>query len=100
MHRGTTPTFTLTVPNDYDLTDCGNIYATFEQNQTSVTKSGEDIDVSAHSVDVYLDQSETLMFRRGALNIQLNFTFAGGQRACTEIKRINIEDNLLPEVLP
>ena len=100
MHRGTTPTFTLTVPNDYDLTACGNIYATFEQNQTSVTKSGEDIDVYEHSVDVYLDQSETLMFRRGALNIQLNFTFAGGQRACTEIKRINIEDNLLPEVLP
>ena len=100
MHRGTTPTFTLTVPNEYDLTACENIYATFQQNGTSVTKSGEDIDVSTHSVDVYLDQSETLLFKRGSISIQLNFTFPGGQRACTEIKRITIDDNLLPEVLP
>ena len=100
MHRGTTPTFTLTVPDTFDLTECENIYATFQQNGSSVTKSGDDIEASAHSVDVYLDQSETLLFCTGTVNIQMNFTYSGGQRACTEIVRVQMKDNLLPEVLP
>ena len=100
MYRATTPTFILTVPDTYDLTECSNIYATFQQqNGVSLTKSGEDLDISAHEVDVYLDQAETLLFKAGAVNIQLNFTFPGGQRACTDIVKIPMKENLLPEVL-
>lgn len=100
MTRGTTPTFILTVPDTCDLTQCSNVYVTFKQpNGIVITKSGNDIDIMPHEVDVYLDQAETLMFAAGSVNVQLNFVFPGGQRACSDIAKISIRENLLPEVL-
>lgn len=99
MHRGTTPTFTLTMPEGYSFDDAANVYVTFSQSGTSVTKSGDSLEISGNTVDVYLEQSETLLFVAGAVNVQMNITFAGGERACTEIARVQVKDNLLPEVL-
>lgn len=97
--RGTTPTFTLTVPNTVDLTTAENVYATFRQGDKKTTKSGDDIVVSAHSVDVYLDQTESLMFAPGAVEIQLNWTFADGTRAASTIATATWDDNLVKRVL-
>lgn len=97
--RGTTPTFTLTVPETVDLTTAGNVYATFRQGTTTRTKSGDDLDVSAHQVDVYLDQSETLAFTTGDVEIQLNWTFAGGRRAASTITKVTFDENLLRRVV-
>ena len=100
MIRGTTPTFKLTIADQsVDLTDATNVYATFQQRNSTLTKTGASLTVTEHEVDVYLTQAETLAFSSGGLEIQLNWTYSGGERACTNIVRINIGDNLVPEVL-
>ena len=97
--RGTTPTFTLTVPEAVDLTAAQNVYATFRQGAKVCTKSGDEITVSEHQVDIYLDQGETLAFTVGEVEIQLNWTFAGGQRAASTITKVTFDENLLRRVI-
>lgn len=97
--RGTTPTFTLTVPETVDLTAANNVYATFRQGANVITKSGGNLSVSEHTVDVYLSQDETLSFTVGEVEIQLNWTFAGGQRAASTIETITLDENLLRRVV-
>lgn len=38
MYQGTTPTFTLTVPETVDLTTAHNVYVTFAQGHKKLTK--------------------------------------------------------------
>lgn len=97
--QGVTPTFTLTVPEDIDLTEAANVYATFQQSKTILTKKGADLDISAHEVGVYLKQAETLAFEKGRVLVQLNWTYADGSRCATQKKGIEWDDNLLREVL-
>lgn len=105
MIRGTTPTFKLTVNDEsIDFTQAANVYATFQQLDTLITKTGEDLDISANEVDVYLTQEETLKFRAmpfgiSELKIQLNWTYSDGKRASTLIKTVNVKENLLNKVL-
>lgn len=100
MIRGTTPTFSLII-NDQtlDLTQCLNVYVTFKQRDKALVKTGDDITVTAQQVDVYLSQEETLSFVAGSLQVQLNWTYIEGRRACTQIKTIDIGENLLPKVI-
>ena len=97
--QGVTPTFTLTVPETIDLTEAQNVYATFSQSKTSLTKSGSDLTVREHEVDVYLSQAETLAFQKGIVSVQLNWTYADGSRGATWKKGIEWDENLLKEVL-
>lgn len=100
MVRGTTPTFTLTInDSNVDLTQMDNVYATFKQECNSITKTGEDLDVTANQVDVYMSQSETLKFKKGMVHIQLNWTFQNGKRACTNIVGVQVGENLYNGVL-
>lgn len=100
MIRGTTPTFELKIADEtVDLTEAYNVYATFSQCGKSLTKTGDDIEVTARQVDVYFTQAESLMFAPGAIEIQLNWTYANGSRAATRKIKAIIEDNLLGEVL-
>lgn len=100
MIRGTTPTFKLSLDDEtVDLTAATTVYVTFEQRGNTLTKTGADLTVTETEVDVYLTQAETLSFYRGPLEIQLNWVYSGGERACSNIIRISIGDNLLPEVL-
>lgn len=97
--RGITPTFTLTLPQTVDLTETNNVYATFRQGTNELTKTGDDLTVSEHEVDVYLTQSETLSFNRGTVLIQLNWTYADGSRGCSEVVGQAWGENLLERVL-
>ena len=102
MTRYTTPTFTLTLPNDVDLTEATNVYATFSQPPVTLTKTGEALEITAHQIDVYLSQAETSSFASGVVEIQVNWTQnVSGEvrRACTEIARVNVGKNLLDEVV-
>ena len=100
MIRGTTPTFILKISDaSVDLTKVTNIYASFSQNNVKIVKTGEDLVVAPQEVDVYLTQEETLRFVAGTLNIQLNWTYQGGQRACTNIVGVNVGINLIGRVL-
>lgn len=100
MIRGTTPTFELKITDvTVDLTQATNVYATFAQWGKTITKTGNDIDVTAQQVDVYFSQADSLSFSSGTIEVQLNWTYTDGSRAATNIIKVVIGDNLLPEVL-
>lgn len=100
MVRGTTPTFILTIEDDdVDLTTMDNVYVTIQQSGVKMTKTGEDITVSAKEVDVFLSQEETLKFARGNVLVQINFTYEDGKRGCTEIVQVYVSENLYDGVL-
>lgn len=100
MIRGTTPTFSLKIRDEsVDLTEALNVYATFTQLSKVITKTGEDLVVSPQQVDVYLSQEETLQFTTGDVEVQLNYTYAGGQRAASRTALIRVDKNLIGRVL-
>lgn len=99
MIRYTTPTVTLTLPNEVDLTTADNVYVTFAKQDGVITKTGEDLTVSAHQVEVALTQRETATFKGARVAIQVNWTYSGGQRACSNIAFAEVGENLLDKVV-
>ena len=96
--QGLTPTITITVPETTDLTEAANVYPSIKQAKSLVRP--ETFDVSAHQVDIYLTQRDTLNLSPGLAEIQLNWTYATGQRGATAPASIQILPNHLLEVLP
>lgn len=102
MTRGTTPTFTLTLPDNISLDEANNVYVTFAKQSRVITKSGDDLEINGNVVGVFLSQEETLKFPVGDVELQVNWTFIESgvtKRACTEIVRICVKQNLIQEVL-
>lgn len=99
IRQGITPTFTFTLPNTVDLTQAENVYVTFRQANKELTKTGRDITVREHEVDVFLSQTETLGFERGTVRAQINWTYDDGNRGETNIVSIEWAETLLREVL-
>lgn len=102
--KGTTPTFILTVPDTVDLTEATNVYASFGLSTDAelLRKTGDDISVSEHQVDVYLSQEETLALPTGKILVQLNWTYQQGAnvlRDATEPAAILFKPNMINEVL-
>lgn len=96
----TTPTYTLTfTEQSLDLTTAVNVYVTFAQGSKIITKTGDDLTVTARSITVSLTQSETLNFRAGDLEIQANWTGANGERSCSEVETTELSKQLLKRVL-
>ena len=99
MVQATTPTFVLSLPETVDLSEAENVYFTIRQNQTLITKSGENITVDGQTVYVHLSQAETVRFMNGVAKIQLNWVYADGKRACSNIVNVKVLPNLVMEVL-
>lgn len=96
LPRGTTPTYRLKLNDEnVDLTLANNVYVSFKGQYGGIEKTGEDLTISAHQVDVYLNQTETLKFTEGEIEIQINWTYTDGQRACTVIKTEKVGKNLI-----
>ena len=106
MINYTTPTISLTVEGvDISTAD---IYASFEQGRTEMTKSGTDITVTTDTHDQITDtivtmtltQTESALFAfNKPVSVQVNWIFANGSRDATEIKVIPVMRNLLDEVI-
>jgi hypothetical protein len=99
MVQGTTPTFILTLPNTVDLTAIKNMYFSLEQGSTRLRKEGADLQINGQDISVYLTQAETLKFNTGRANLQLNWTYPDGSRACSNIVNVNVGLNLIKEVV-
>lgn len=99
MVQATTPTFVLTLPNSVDLTQARNVYFTLKQGGNILTKTDTDIAVTEHTATVSLTQGDALMFDAGGADLQLNWTYADGSRACTNIANVQITANLLKAVI-
>ena len=98
--RGTTPTFTLTFTEQgLDLTRANNVYVTFERGGRNLTKSGSNLVIQEKSIQVYLDQRETLQFTEGQVEIQVNWTGANGNRVASDIKTVDFSKQLLRRVI-
>ena len=98
--RATTPTFRHTFTEEsLDLTLANHVYVTYRQGSKALTKTGNDIEVEPKAVTVYLTQKETLMFRAGTVEAQINWTGVNGRRAASKIKGIELEENLLDKVV-
>ena len=98
--RGTTPTFTLTFTEEsLDLTTAVNVYVTIDQRGKSITKTEEDLTVSAKQIEVYLSQEETLSFGVGSIEIQANWTTSGGGRCASEVATYTLTKQLLSKVI-
>ena len=107
MIRGTTPTFTFTIKSQtVDLTEAENVYVTIRQGATEITKTGSDLQVSQRSVDVFLDQEESLKLKENtSAEVQINWTYLDSgdnttvRRAATKVKSIQIDRQLLKRVI-
>ena len=100
LPRGTTPTYRLILnDNTVDLTVASNVYVSFTGQYGAIEKTGDDLVVSAHQVDVFLSQAETLKFTEGEIEIQINWVYADGQRAATVIKKEKVGKNLIGRVI-
>ncbi len=95
--QGLTPTITVTVPETVDLTEAANVYVSFKQGAKLLKPEG--FTVAAHQVGIYLTQEDTLSFAVGAVEIQINWTYAGGQRGATKPVILSVSPNHLLEVL-
>ena len=98
--RGTTPTYILTFSEpSLNLTEANNVYVTFRKGAKILTKTGQDIEVTAKQVEIYLNQKETLSFSTGDVEVQVNWTTVGGRRACSEVVNIVLSKQLLEKVI-
>ena len=100
MIRATTPTFVLTLPqsSEVDLTAASKVFFAISQGSYTLKKQVQPTD--AHTVEVYLTQSETLDLKDGKpAEIQLNWIYSGGSRMATLVKAVKVDKQLLKEVL-
>lgn len=103
MRRFTTPSIPMTVPVDVTGAD---IYVTIKQGPKKLQKTGEDV-VSVYdsesgktTLTVTLTQEETGAFlAEKSATIQVNWIFSDGTRDATNIKKIEVSENLLSEVI-
>jgi hypothetical protein len=95
--QGLTPTISIIVPDTVDLTEA-NVYVSFKQG-SKLLKLTDGFDVSAHQVDVYLTQEDTLQFSAGTVEIQVNWVYSSGQRGATKPVNLSVSSNHLLEVL-
>lgn len=99
MIQSTTPTFVLTVPDSVDLTLPAHFYCTIKQGNTYIQKNDSRLTIGEHTVSVSLTQAEANSLDVGTARLQLNWTYANGSRAASDIVTIDITENLLRGVL-
>lgn len=104
ISRGTTPTYTFTLPDDIDLTVAEKVVVTFTNLSyvKVIEKTDADIVLTAHTCSVYLSQEETLAFPSSNVLAQINIVILEGskrKRIATEIVKVPSCRNLINEVI-
>lgn len=97
--RFTTPTIILTFQDaDLDLTAAKNVYVTFASGIGTLTKTGDDLQISEKQIGVFLTQVESGRFGT-TVEVQANWTGNGGVRYQSDIKVLPVDRNLLERVV-
>jgi len=104
MYKGTTPTFTLTLPEEIDLTDATEVRVTFANRNSRILadKTGSDLAIDGNTIGVFLTQQETLGFPAGSVFIQVNWLYNDEgtvKRAASDIAVAFFQQNLWNEVM-
>jgi len=103
VYKGATPTLSFTFPETIDLTLATDAVFTFTDGYKNIRleKTGEDLVITPHQVDIRFTQEETLAMPKAA-QVQANFLFAAGgrvDRVPSKIVNLEFETNLKPEVM-
>lgn len=101
MRRGTTPTLTIKL-NGILVADLKTIKVTFKQKSILLSKTEKDvdIDVDENTISVPFSQEDTLLFKKGNVEVQLRALLEDGTTAiASKIKSFDMEEILLEGVL-
>ena len=97
--RYTTPTFTLTFSEQWvDLTQAREVFVTFEAPGVKITKTGEDLVVTAKTIQVRLSQEETAKLT-DTVEIQANWMIGDDRIATDPPSKIDMSKQLYNEVI-
>lgn len=102
--RGTTPTYTLTFPDNIDFSSASEVIVTFSDvNYNKILeKTTSDITIDSNIISVYLTQEETLLFTTSSVLLQVNWLYDENgtiRRCASNIARIRPVRNLVNEVI-
>lgn len=102
MHKGITPTFTLTLPEDIDLTSANHVYVTFssKNGKEKVTMTEDALTIDGNVIQATLRQEDTL--KMSQMYVQVNWTYLEGgvtKRAASDVVGLYFKDNLEGGVL-
>lgn len=116
MVRGTTPVEILTVKNTEAIEEATDVWVTFEQGSTEITRKwkrypeseddNDGIAVDGNIVTVKLSQEDTLSFAKGSVSVQIKMLKNDEDDAtkyddvgATEIKKLRVEEILNEDVM-
>ena len=97
MYRGTTPTLTLTFPEGTDFSG-STVYVSLSDQKRNELIRMENPPIEDNVISIFLTHEQTLSLPTYVL-IQVNWTYAGNKRACSNIVSIDTKRNLINEVL-
>lgn len=92
MYRGTTPTLTLKLKTTVSLENLAELWATFKDATTEITKTLEDvtIDDAEKTITVHLSQEETLQLHGKICQVQVRFKNSEGLAYATNICEVDV----------
>ncbi len=104
MIRATTPTITITINGDVDLTLADEVYVCIAQATTRIELTGDALEIGAKTVSCWLSQAQSLQLVSGPpAKVQVNWLYTDSdgvvQRRATEIGSIEIAEQLIRRVL-
>ena len=86
MWRGTTPTYTFTLPDGVRLDDFIAAYLTFSQNgRTVLEKTKSELEATESGFRLLLSQTDTLRFAPGSVKIQLRARMPDGTAVASNV---------------
>ena len=101
MIRGTTPTLTCECgTQSLDLTTCHGIIVKITQmDDVSITLTGARLDISAHKIECFLTQEQSLSLCEGEAELQIHGLTEGNVRWASDtipitIKKTNYEEEI------
>ncbi|MBO5638651.1 MAG: phage major capsid protein [Oscillospiraceae bacterium] len=86
MWRGTTPTYSFTLPEGVRLSDFSTVYLTFAQNgKTVLEKTIDELEPTDDGFRLLFSQADTLCFSPGAVKIQLRARMPDGTAVASNV---------------
>lgn len=100
--RLTTPTMIFRTTDQIDLTLATDVHVTFNSFGATLDKTGEDVNVEAKSLGVYLHQEDTKFLKVGKCEVMINWKYPDGTRGSSDPDHpiiIDIKKNLLDRII-
>lgn len=86
MWRGTTPTYSFTLPDGVKLTDFTTVFLTFAQNgKTILEKTKDELEPTDDGFQLLFSQTDTLCFAPGSVKIQLRARMPDGTAVASNV---------------